>query len=203
MDVLLTESAQGLGAPAAAELRALGHRVFQCHPVDGRGDFGCLAAMDGGRCPLDTGGVDVVLDVRGSEPQFTTREYAVVCARRAATPLVVAGEKLPASAGTPCSWAMWCAPGQAVAVTERLGSAGVDVVKAITASVRLVLYRTAYDSRAIVTARDEDGDIEVTVTTDRPVLEAVDAVREAVAAEVAALLPGARVAGVSFVSPGD
>jgi hypothetical protein len=99
MDVLLTESAQGLGAPAAAGLRALGHRVFQCHPVAGRGDFGCLAALDGGRCPLDTGGVDVVLDVRGPDPEFTTREYAVVCARRAAAPLVVAGEALPAIGG--------------------------------------------------------------------------------------------------------
>jgi hypothetical protein len=90
-----------------------------------------------------------------------------------------------------------------VAVTERLGSAGMDVVKGITATVRLLLYQIAYDSRAIVTARDEDGDIGVTVTTDRPALEALDAVREAVTTEVAALLPGARVAGVSFVRPGD
>lgn len=198
MDVLLTESAPGLADAAAGALRARGHRVFECHPVGGYGDLGCLAALDGGRCPLDTGGVDVVLDVRAPAPVFTTREAGVVCARRASTPLVIAA--LPASDRPNCPWALWCAPEDAVAATERLGAAGVDVVRALTASVRLALYRAAYDSRATVGIRYDDGELAVTVTTDRPVPAAAGAVRAAATAAVSAALPGVRLSGVELCS---
>lgn len=88
MRVLVTEAAFGESASVAAALRAAGQDVTTCH-----GDTGvCLALQAGRRCPLDArGAVDLMLDVRGQEPELTAREFGVVCALRDRLPVAVVG----------------------------------------------------------------------------------------------------------------
>ena len=88
MRVLVTEAAFGESASVAAAWRAAGRDVTTCH-----GDTGvCLALQTGRRCPLDTlGAVDLMLDVRGQEPELTAREFGVVCALRDRVPVAVVG----------------------------------------------------------------------------------------------------------------
>jgi hypothetical protein len=88
MRVQMTEATFGESAPVAAALRAAGHEVTACH-----GDTGiCLALQPGRRCPLDTvASVDLMVDVRGQEPELTAREFGVVCALRDRVPVAVIG----------------------------------------------------------------------------------------------------------------
>lgn len=86
MHVLVTESVFGDSDAVVAELRALGHQVSTCH-----GDGGmCRAVAAGSICPLDGPvGVDLLIDVRGFEPEFTAREFGAVCAIRAGIPVAL------------------------------------------------------------------------------------------------------------------
>jgi hypothetical protein len=98
MRVLVTESKPRAAGDVRVALVLRGHQVFTCH-ADGADDFTCAGVHDVGACPLDLGMVDVVVDVRDEDNEFTTREYGVVCARRADVPVVIAGPTLPVSSG--------------------------------------------------------------------------------------------------------
>lgn len=91
LGVLLIEADPGAASEVSEELVAAGHRVLHCHDSDGD-EFPCSALATGSGCPLDGGGVDLVLDVRShprSRPTLT--ETGVTCALRDRLPLVVAG----------------------------------------------------------------------------------------------------------------
>lgn len=88
MHVLVTEAAFGESASVVEALRAAGHLVSTCHEQSGV----CRALRPGRRCPLDGGvPVDLMVDVRGQEPDVTAREFGVVCAVRDRLPVVVVG----------------------------------------------------------------------------------------------------------------
>ncbi|HEY2724880.1 MAG TPA: hypothetical protein VGI84_09355 [Pseudonocardiaceae bacterium] len=86
MHVLVTEAIFGESDTAVAELRAMGHQVSTCH-----GDGGmCRAVSEGTGCPLDDSRpVDLVVDVRGFQPDLTAREFGAVCAIRAGVPVAL------------------------------------------------------------------------------------------------------------------
>ena len=89
MHIMLTEAHFGDSDPLARRLRELGVRVSACHERTGF----CRALQVGDRCPLDDliDRVDLVVDVRGSSDELTTREYGVICAERAKRPAWVVG----------------------------------------------------------------------------------------------------------------
>ncbi|MEZ5169299.1 MAG: hypothetical protein R3A49_00960 [Acidimicrobiia bacterium] len=91
LGVLVIEADPGAASQVSEELVAAGHRVVRCHDSD-REEFPCSALATGSSCPLDGGGVDLVLDVR-SHPRSrpTVTETGVTCALRDRLPLVVAG----------------------------------------------------------------------------------------------------------------
>ena len=97
MHVLLTEASFGDADFLVRHLREAGCLVSRCHDRAGV----CRALAPGGRCPLDEpfAQPDLVVDVRGREPELTAREYGVVCAVRDRVPiaLVSADPDVPAA----------------------------------------------------------------------------------------------------------
>lgn len=94
LDIVLTEASEGDCDAAAAELSASGHRVHRCHPAQDPAadpEHRCVAWRPGGRCPLTTEPVDLVIDVRGADGPETPREQAAMCAHLAGVPLIVCG----------------------------------------------------------------------------------------------------------------
>lgn len=155
MRVLVTESKPGAAGDVRVSLVLRGHQVFTCH-ADGADDFTCVGAHDGGTCPLDLGMVDVVVDVRGDDDGFTTREYGVVCARRAHVPVVIAGPTVPVSAGaTFPAVAVHCA---AADVSEAVESASALPDAATLTSLRMglrdVIARHTGEERTLVSVVD-------------------------------------------------
>lgn len=89
MHVLVTESSFGRAAGVIGALKRIGCRVSTCHGTTGV----CRGLAPGGRCPLDEmWPVDLVVDVRGPEPELTAREMGVVCGLRDRDRVVVVGE---------------------------------------------------------------------------------------------------------------
>ena len=79
---------------ASGVLRAAGHDTVHCHAVD-EPPFPCAALVEGGRCPLELGPVDVVLDVHERASHMPSRaEDGVMCGLRRGIPLVVAGSSV-------------------------------------------------------------------------------------------------------------
>jgi hypothetical protein len=90
MDVLVVESDPGVADAAIEALEAAHHRVLRCHDA-GSPAFPCRG-LDPGDCPLESGTVQVVLDVRGkTTPRPDPLEDGVSCALRRRLPVVVAG----------------------------------------------------------------------------------------------------------------
>jgi len=88
MRVLVTEAAFGESMSVVEALRAAGHQVSTCHGQSGV----CRALQPGRRCPLDAAvSADLVVDVRGQEPELTAREFGVVCAVRERVPVAMIG----------------------------------------------------------------------------------------------------------------
>lgn len=88
MHVLVTEATFGESTAVVDALRAAGHPVSTCHGGSGI----CQALRPGRRCPLDTAAsADLVVDVRGQEPDLTAREFGVVCALRDRVPVAIVG----------------------------------------------------------------------------------------------------------------
>ncbi|EME55097.1 hypothetical protein [Amycolatopsis decaplanina] len=86
MRILLTEAEFDGAREVAAALRDLGCRVSPCHVRSGV----CRALAPGGTCLLDEDDrPDLTVDVRGTEPGLTPREFGVVCALRARVPIVM------------------------------------------------------------------------------------------------------------------
>jgi len=91
MDILVTESIAGAAREAVDELEAAGHRVHRCHE-EGQPLFPCVGlATD--QCPLESGGIDLVLAVR---PRVRTHpsagEDGVTCGLRRRVPVAVHGQ---------------------------------------------------------------------------------------------------------------
>ncbi|HSA51260.1 MAG TPA: hypothetical protein VLH10_14300 [Yinghuangia sp.] len=101
LNVLLTEAHPGDSETAAALLAGAGHRVHRCHPVarpaTGAEDTAeqtsgaCVAWHTGGKCPLTTTAIDVVVDARRVSGPETPREQGAMCATLTSVPLVVCG----------------------------------------------------------------------------------------------------------------
>lgn len=165
MRALLTEAFPGQAAGLAAAMTAQGHAVFTCH-TDST-DLRCAAIRGGGPCPLDTGAIDVVIDVRrDAPPELTTREYAVVCARRAGVALVVVGDDLPASGDAVADWALITrANHDAHNVETFVAASDKDGLTALRAAVREFLGERNYDSRANVYLVDHGFYVDVVVQT--------------------------------------
>ncbi|MET8846826.1 hypothetical protein [Amycolatopsis sp. NPDC004625] len=87
MHVLLTEASFGDADFLVQPLRDAGCLVSRCHDRTGL----CRALAPGGRCPLDEpfAQPDLVVDVRGREPELTAREFGVVCAVRDHVPVAL------------------------------------------------------------------------------------------------------------------
>ncbi|RSD11657.1 hypothetical protein [Amycolatopsis eburnea] len=87
MHVLLTEASFGDADSLVQPLRDAGCLVSRCHDRTGL----CRALAPGGRCPLDEpfAQPDLVVDVRGREPELTAREFGVVCAVRDHVPVAL------------------------------------------------------------------------------------------------------------------
>jgi hypothetical protein len=166
MRVLVTESKAGAAAPVRTELVLRGHQVFTCHP-DGSDDFHCAAVQAASSCPLDLGIVDVLVDVRDEDEDFTTREYGVVCARRSEIPIVVAGPTRPTSAGVALdSVAVQCAPRDATdAVESAAALPDAAALHALRTTVRDVLRRRSGEQRALVSLVDHGFYVDVVVSS--------------------------------------
>jgi hypothetical protein len=96
MKVLVVESEPQAAATAMVQLEALGHEIERCQDPDNDSPLSPCHALTSGRCPLDAGDVDVVLDVRGpTHPQRTPLEDGVSCGIRRHVPVVVAGRTTP------------------------------------------------------------------------------------------------------------
>jgi hypothetical protein len=88
MYVVMAEASFGESTVVVQALREAGQYVSTCHEWSGV----CQALRPGRRCPLDyERPVDLMVDVRGREPELTAREYGVVCALRERVPVVVVG----------------------------------------------------------------------------------------------------------------
>jgi hypothetical protein len=164
MRVLVTESKAGAAAPVRTELVLRGHQVLSCHPDSGD-DFHCTAINAGGTCPLDLGLVDVLVDVRDEDYQFTTREYGVVCARRVDVPIVIAGPTRPTSAGVPLDKvAVQCAPRDvADAVESAAALPDAAALHSLRIAIRDVLRRRTGEQRALVSVIDHGFYVDVVV----------------------------------------
>ena len=93
VDVLLLESHPHVADQTAVSLEAAGHRVHRCYAATR--DTTCLALAGDGQCPIDDG-IDVAVLVRAPlEAAPTHLETGVVCARRAAIPIVEQGPEHP------------------------------------------------------------------------------------------------------------
>ena len=76
---------------AIRQLTAAGRSVHRCSD-SADAPFPCNALIEGRGCPLNTGRVDVVLDIRtraDSEPSIS--EMGAICGLRDGLPLVIAG----------------------------------------------------------------------------------------------------------------
>jgi hypothetical protein len=155
-------------AGAAGDVRVAlvlrGHQVFTCH-ADGADDFTCAGVHDVGACPLDLGMVDVVVDVRDEDNEFTTREYGVVCARRADVPVVIAGPTLPVSSGATFPVvAVHCGPDD---VSEAVESAAalpdVAALSSLRTGLHEVIARHTGEQRAVVSIVDHGFYVDVVV----------------------------------------
>jgi len=76
---------------AVRQLTAAGRAVHRCSD-SADAPFPCNALIEGRGCPLNTGQVDVVLDIRtraDSEPSMS--EMGAICGLRDGLPLVIAG----------------------------------------------------------------------------------------------------------------
>jgi hypothetical protein len=155
MRVLVTESKPGLANSVRYDLVAHGHHVFVCHS-DGTDDFHCAGVQGHGPCPLDFGMVDVLVDVRDKDADFTAREFGVVCARRAEVPVVVVGDALPTSEGHALdSVALQCAPEEVSDAVDDVGFLPeVAMLTALRTGIRATLARRTGDARALVTLVD-------------------------------------------------
>ncbi|WP_436776440.1 hypothetical protein [Yinghuangia sp. YIM S09857] len=101
LDILLTEATPGDSDRAAEQLAASGHRVHRCHPgarpgtdptqAGAASQPRCVAWQAGGRCPLTSDTIDLVVDVRTAHGPETAREQGTMCALLAGIPLVVCG----------------------------------------------------------------------------------------------------------------
>ena len=165
MRVLVTESKPGRADGIRRRLTERGHVVTVCHSDKGS-DFHC-AGITGHGCPLDLGAVDVVIDVRDHDPEFTTREYGVVCAHRASVPLVVAGAAVPFSHGQPLeSVAVQCdEPGAVDAVEHAVELPDTTALHALRTVVREVLGRLTGDERVTVSLVDHGFYVDVVIRT--------------------------------------
>ncbi|ADJ47228.1 hypothetical protein AMES_5403 [Amycolatopsis mediterranei S699] len=87
MHVLLTEASFGDADFLVQPLRDADCLVSRCHSRAGL----CRALAVGGRCPLDEpfAQPDLLVDVRGREPELTAREFGVVCAIRDHVPVAL------------------------------------------------------------------------------------------------------------------
>lgn len=104
MRVLVTEAAFGESASVVDALRAAGLTVSTCHGRSGV----CRALEAGQQCPLDAAGsVDLVVDVRGQEPDVTAREFGLVCAVRGRVPVAVVGVDPSVRPRIPAGLAPW------------------------------------------------------------------------------------------------
>jgi hypothetical protein len=88
MRVLVVEGAPGLGTDAEAALRAAGHELVGCDPVDPSAP--CRGLETVGECPLDTGYVDVAVVARDGG-ELTNAERGALCASRRRVPVVISG----------------------------------------------------------------------------------------------------------------
>jgi hypothetical protein len=87
--VLVVESESHAADAAIEDLRRAGHEIVRC-TEPGAPSFPCAGVR--GTCPLESPGVDVVLDVRRRpRSQPAPGEVGVTCALRRHVPLVVAG----------------------------------------------------------------------------------------------------------------
>lgn len=110
MKVLLVESAPGVGTGAEAELRAAGHQVVGCDPVEPTAPCRGLEVV--ADCPLDAGDVDVAV-VSRTGGELTQAERGALCAARHRVPVVVSG---------PPEAAVSFGPGTHVASSDLLGA---------------------------------------------------------------------------------
>ncbi|MEQ0557992.1 hypothetical protein ABJI51_02830 [Amycolatopsis sp. NEAU-NG30] len=87
MHVLLTEASFGDADFLVQPLRDAGCLVSRCHTRAGL----CRALAPGACCPLDEpfAQPDLVVGVRGQEPELTAREYGVVCGVRDRVPVAL------------------------------------------------------------------------------------------------------------------
>ncbi|HEX5401620.1 MAG TPA: hypothetical protein VFX16_04880 [Pseudonocardiaceae bacterium] len=85
---MVTGATFGDSAPVVDALRTAGHEVSTCHERTGL----CQALRPGSHCPLDgRAPIDLMVDVRGQEPDLTAREFGVVCAIRDRVAIAVVG----------------------------------------------------------------------------------------------------------------
>lgn len=163
MRALLTEERPGDCRTIAEALERRGHVAQCCHERTGE-DGRCLAVRSAGWCPLDTGDIDVMVDVRGAgSRRMAAREFGVVCALRAGTPVVVASD----SRGYVPDWAAESCPlDQAVQVAETLATGmAARAHRDVTDAVRLVLRGVPDSGPARVLLHDHGYFVEAEVQT--------------------------------------
>jgi hypothetical protein len=92
--VLVADDEASIRFVLCEALTEAGHEVVRCHGDD-EPPFPCAALVEGRRCPLESGPVDVVLDAHAHPSRLPSRyEDGVVCGLRSAIPLVVAGSSV-------------------------------------------------------------------------------------------------------------
>ena len=168
MKVLLVEGAPGVGAAAAAELRAAGHDVVGCDAAEPSAPCRGLETLDD--CPLDAGDIDVTV-VSRSGTELTPSERGALCAARHRIPVVISGNPRHAISFGPgthiaggdlvaaCDAAMGSGAAHAAAVRRELLMAGVVTAEEVDgdpATVAFEVRREPQRLRLIVRAPDGD-----------------------------------------------
>lgn len=170
MRILLTESTTGAASLVERELRAAGYDVVLCHSEPGAaGD--CIAIAGQSSCPLHTGPVDLVVDVKEQDGPLTGREFGASCAVRNNIPLVVAG---PAEGdGFPWSDAtVICTPATVIEGCEAaVFPIAVHIAGIITHAACRCLRATGLDTPVTVSIVEAAGDVGVFVSVQASLSE--------------------------------
>jgi hypothetical protein len=183
MKILLTASRPRAGAAVAASLRAAGHTLAFCHPVDRASH--CAGVGTGTGCPLAGGDIDVVVDARADGDRMSPREFGALCALNHTTPLVVAGP-VP-DQGHPWRDAdVLCAAGDVAAgCRAAVSPIGPSSLRSVRSAATRVLRQLGAGAELTVTVRTRNGEIDVFVAPDRPLPPPV---REAIRTVIRAAL---------------
>jgi hypothetical protein len=143
MKVLLVEGQTQAAAAAGQELRAHGHTIEGCAPVDPSAP--CKGLEPLGKCPLDAGDIDVAVVGRTGGP-LAADERGALCAARYRVPVVVAGNPRDAVSFGPGTH---LAPTDLIGACERAARSGDAHVAAIRRELLMA---------AVITPADVDVD---------------------------------------------